>query len=1334
MKKYLTYVAYLLISILFICISNKSNANSETYYTYGINVGSTCYNLIEYLDEYENVTFYDKDDKVIEDLSEIVKTGMKMKLSKSERTDNIYCKIYVRGDVNGDGIRNEEDVLLIKQYMVKLIDLDDINKKAIDINSDDKISLYDLYYNIETVNNVGITEEIIDIDFELPNEMIKLDLGETIKIEPKYIDEKQDNNKENDKSTQNISILWDSSNTDVAKIDQEGNVTAVGNGTTLITAITEAGRIKSCEVTVTTSPKIIELDKEEIKLYINSDYSNKTINYELKPEGVNVNHQVTWTTSDSSIVSVDEQGRVEAKSNGNATVTITTENGITKSCNVAVMTLPTDIVIDKEEVSIEKGEIISLNSSVVPQTANYNTDIKYTTENEAIAAVDEKGIVKGISKGETIITASIYNDKKVQIRVSVYNTIKEINITPPNGKIDLTSNNEYTITATNEENIRINSEIQWKSSNEEIATVDKVGKLTALKNGEVTITATKGEISKEFKLIVETSPETVILSEKRGELQLGGQAQLSASFTPETVNINNQLTWRSSNPENVTVDGKGLLTAVRPGSSIITVTTANGKKDNCLVKVKGNTSGALFNEDDILLKNGDSKQVGINFNGETAVDNIKVTSSDNHIVSVQNTSLEEGRIIIDILGGTKGIATLTVNIDENIITTTVFVYDNLEDIELKIKEDNLDSSDCNYTVDLGNSSPILKVEALLNQIEINDKIQWSSDNEEVATIDEYGEIYCLQNGNVKIIAQIGNEWKKQINLVIQTSPTSISMKTKHDIYINSVNEENDKLIANVLPTKANVNQRIDYSSSDTSIVEVNSNGKLTAIRKGEADIIATTQNGKSATCRVYVKSVPEQIRLSESQLYLRKGISKKLTAYINPTGTNALNSLTYTSSDTRVARVDYNGNITACGQGEATITVTTGNGKTASCKVIVPNLRLSAQTTSLYINGVNSTRLIVSGDYIGNVNYSSSNANVAYIENGYVKARGNGTCTITAVESNSHTSTSLTFIVKTLASSVSLNRTNASLDISNTKVSIGATVYPSSVTIGGVNWSSSNTKVATVNSSGQVTRVGEGTATITATAKDGSGKNARCTVTVKKEKVILAGASTVAQMAGRRTIKKDGTAYAKIAYYRDYGYHIRTTDSSLKTYYSYLNYYGTNDTNSDLFFVFYSGAGLKWLSGNDLTANYWSNAGTSGEGIDKINKILNNNENCHFTIGIMLGGNDVKSSSINDKGIENVAEKYAKFYKTFNSNNSIYAITPTPTDNASSINRGKFAKKLKGQLSGSNVKVIDLYSKFLNNENFKTIDGSHYNKDTTKLVFRTILNNMGVLGSDGKKK
>ena len=133
------------------------------------------------------------------------------------------------------------------------------------------------------------------------------------------------------------------------------------------------------------------------------------------------------------------------------------------------------------------------------------------------------------------------------------------------------------------------------------------------------------------------------------------------------------------------------------------------------------------------------------------------------------------------------------------------------------------------------------------------------------------------------------------------------------------------------------------------------------------------------------------------------------------------------------------------------------------------------------------------------VKWTSSNTNIATVNyDGVVTAVSPGTCTITATaKDGSGKQASCTVTVAKLVTSISLNKKTLYVNI-NATAQLTATVSPSDATNKSVTWTSSNTGVATVNSNGVVTGVSVGSCTITATAKDGSGKQASCAVTVQK--------------------------------------------------------------------------------------------------------------------------------------------------------------------------------------------------------------------------------------------
>ncbi len=171
------------------------------------------------------------------------------------------------------------------------------------------------------------------------------------------------------------------------------------------------------------------------------------------------------------------------------------------------------------------------------------------------------------------------------------------------------------------------------------------------------------------------------------------------------------------------------------------------------------------------------------------------------------------------------------------------------------------------------------------------------------------------------------------NTTVKVASVAVSSTT-----VSLTEGDSQTITVTISPSNA-TDKKYTFSSSDTSIVTIDENGKITAIKAGEATITVTTSDGnKTATCKVTVKEkeIPvESVSLNKTELSLTEEQTETLTATVYPE--NATNTeVTWTSSDPSIATVDKDGKITALKAGEATITVTTMTGnKSAVCKVVV---------------------------------------------------------------------------------------------------------------------------------------------------------------------------------------------------------------------------------------------------------------------------------------------------------------------------------------------------------------------------------------------------------------
>ena len=316
-----------------------------------------------------------------------------------------------------------------------------------------------------------------------------------------------------------------------------------------------------------------------------------------------------------------------------------------------------------------------------------------------------------------------------------------------------------------------------------------------------------------------------------------------------------------------------------------------------------------------------------------------------------------------------------------------------------------------------------------------------------------------------------------------------------------------QLVATVSPSNAS-NKSVTWTSSNNSVATVDYNGVVTAISAGTCTITATARDGSgvSASCAVTVPKLVSGITLNQSTLNMNVGSTAQLITTVSPSdATNK--SVTWSSNNTSVATVNANGLVSAVATGTCTIQATAqdGSGKSGSCAVTVTQLvtSITLNYNSLNINAGAQAQLIAtpypSTASNSSVVWTSSNTGVATVNaNGLVTAVSAGTCVIAATaQDGSGVSASCAVTVPKLVSGITLN--NSTLTMNNgTTSQLTATVTPADATNTSVLWASSNTAVATVSNAGLVTAVSAGSCSITATAKDGSGVSASCTVTVKQ--------------------------------------------------------------------------------------------------------------------------------------------------------------------------------------------------------------------------------------------
>lgn len=413
----------------------------------------------------------------------------------------------------------------------------------------------------------------------------------------------------NNKDTDSI-VYWNSSDEKVATVDEEGNVKAIANGNCIIYAKTSNNKVTQCIVTVNTSPDYISIEQDSLVLDINGT-NTETLKTKILPETTNVNHKVTWKSTNEAIVTVDNTGMVTAKKIGECQVQAITENGKQCSINVSVKTSPEAIIINPSEVQIDVSDNkqIKLNATITPSTSSIYQKLTWSSSNENIAMVDEDGNVTGVNNGECTMTARTENGKEGNCKIKVYTTPKEISMSN-NVTLDMSEKNTMSLTAVVlPRTANTDTNITWSSSNENIATVDEKGVITGKSNGvcEIKVVTSNGkEAICNLTVIGAENPSVTIERNYSGRILTAGSiAEYRIIMNGNNISnidtdkIKLKGSMANSSRLEVSQENNEILVSVLVGEGIGTLGLEID--ENMLTNKAGNSSGTTDIEEDYVF-------------------------------------------------------------------------------------------------------------------------------------------------------------------------------------------------------------------------------------------------------------------------------------------------------------------------------------------------------------------------------------------------------------------------------------------------------------------------------------------------------------------------------------------------------------------------------------------------------------------------------------------------------------------------------------------------------------------------------------------------------------
>ena len=306
-----------------------------------------------------------------------------------------------------------------------------------------------------------------------------------------------------------IDLLWDTSNPNVAVVDDYGRVIAVGAGTTTIIAIEETSNLAAeIQIVVTakketsntnTNPKPQNVPVTGILLNRNtaSIKVGETISVGATVQPANAtNKAVTWSSNNTSVATVSN-GRITGVAEGTAIITVTTKDGNKKaSVNVTVSKSGTTVVpvtgvsITNCPGSLEIGKNATLNYAITPENAT-NKNVAWTSDDNSIVSVNN-GVVTAHKEGTatiTVTTADGGRTARCEIRVSS-TYIPATSVSLSETSLTLTLGKTFKLVATVKPDNATEKNLVWRSNDTAVVAVDDSGNLTAIGVGSTTVRVT----------------------------------------------------------------------------------------------------------------------------------------------------------------------------------------------------------------------------------------------------------------------------------------------------------------------------------------------------------------------------------------------------------------------------------------------------------------------------------------------------------------------------------------------------------------------------------------------------------------------------------------------------------------------------------------------------------------------------------------------------------------------------------------------------------------------------------------------------------------------------
>ncbi len=749
---------------------------------------------------------------------------------------------------------------------------------------------------------VSVNEPVQNITL-VPTEL-EIDKGEQYPLKLIFEPEKADNTE----------VRWVSSDEAVATVSDAGVVTAVAGGDCTISVVTLDGvKVAACKLHVRVPVTQITLSRSQVTCSFS--LGSYQLSYNIYPESEGVNKNVVWSSSDTSVLKVDQNGLVTFVKPGNATILCQTEDrgtdgiNLVATCDFAIEQPVTAVSLDYTDVTLKIGDTFRLTSTIAPSDAT-NKELTWVSSNTSVVTVDN-GMLTAVAGGNAaVLVQSVDSGVTALCNVKVYQPVTSVTIS--SSSMSVRKGTEFWLYATAQPSNADNPAITWTSSNKTIATVDSTGKVTTLAAGEAVITASSVDtgVFATCRLIVLEPVTGISLNVTGKAIYVGQKFAITPTVTPLDAD-NKSVTYTSSDPDVASVDANGVVTGIKGGSAIILATTVErGLVASCEVEVYEFVSKIEITGNGGNINIGESRRLTATATPSSATNTgINWSSSNPSVVTVSGSGT------VTAVGYGDATVTATAADGSGVYAELTFRC---------IKPVKAITVNPSYVTMLNGNTA--KVTATVSPADASiPNIAWSSSDESVATVDYDGGITGLNPGICYVYAKStdGNNVTATVKVTIRPVVAATGVRMSSGT-VNLLPGQVSSLSYKLRPS--NSTDTVEWVSSDPYVATVSQNGVVNAVGQGNCEIYCLSESGAEGVTQVNV------LALNASKVTVEQYDSYVLDVF------GATERIRWYSNNARVATVSADGTVIGRKPGSTTI-MAKANGKVLYCRVNVTKMK-----------------------------------------------------------------------------------------------------------------------------------------------------------------------------------------------------------------------------------------------------------------------------------------------------------------------------------------------------------------------------------------------------------